>query len=381
MKICILADARSIHTRRWVEEFSKNGHLVYLISKMPHNEDYPENAKIYLLRKSCGIYIPIVSFAMNLIYDVIQAKRIMKKIKPDILHCHYVTEYGIIGALTGFHPLITSVWGSDVLIEPYQSHISRYIAVYALNRSDIITTTAKFMKSYIIGNFNLAKDKIIRIPWGIDTNIFCKGYENKVIALKKQLNIKADSPIILSNRSMSDHYAIESIINEIPYVLKINSESIFIFLRGYGPISFENKMKNLAKNMNISRNIIFISEKINSDEMAVYLNLADIFISVPKTDQFASSIMEGMGCGAIPIVRNIDVYKQYLENGKNAFLIDPEKPQELANSIIYCINHGELKMEFYMLNRRIIEEEENWIKNAKKMEDIYNKAITWSKSQ
>lgn len=59
-----------------------------------------------------------MSYVVNLLSAFVQVKMFIRKIKLGILHAHYVTDYGLIGALTNFHPLIVSVWGSDVLIAP-----------------------------------------------------------------------------------------------------------------------------------------------------------------------------------------------------------------------------------------------------------------------
>jgi len=109
--------------------------------------------------------------------------------------------------------------------------------------------------------------------------------------------------------------------------------------------------------------------------MAIYLNMADVFISIPKNDQFGSSVMEGMACGAIPIVSSIKVYYQYLKDEVNALFVDPNNPREIAEKIVYCIEHPEIKESFYAINIKIIAEKEDWNKNAKKMEKLYEKLL------
>lgn len=109
--------------------------------------------------------------------------------------------------------------------------------------------------------------------------------------------------------------------------------------------------------------------------MAVFLNASNAFISLPKTDQFASSIMEGMACGSIPILSNLSVYKQYLKDKENAFFVNPDDPEEIASAVNFCIDNPSIREEFYTINRRIIEEEEDWSNNAKKMEELFEALI------
>ena len=134
-------------------------------------------------------------------------------------------------------------------------------------------------------------------------------------------------------------------------------------------------MKSKARELGIIDNIRFISKNVNSREMASYLNIADMFISITKTDQFASSIMEGMACGVIPIVSKIEVYKQYLTDNINSLYVDPDDPAEIAEKINYCIEHPEIKEKFHKINRKIIEKEEDWNTNAGKMKNLYEKFV------
>ena len=137
----------------------------------------------------------------------------------------------------------------------------------------------------------------------------------------------------------------------------------------------KTKILEKAKKLGVADNIRFISRLLTPKEMAVYLNMADVLISIPKTDQFGSSIMEGMACGVIPIVSNIGVYKEYLTDGDTAFFAKPDNPEEISEKIIYCIEHPELKEKFYKINRKIIEEKEDWNKKAKKMEELYENLL------
>jgi len=374
MKICYLADAGSIHTQRWIKYFVVNGHEVHLISFRSLGDCNINGVKLYLLKR-LRPQIRIVSFPINLLFDVIQVKKLIKNINPDILHAHYVVSYGVLGALAGFHPFVVSPWGSDVLRAPKESKISGYILPIIFKKADIITTTAEFMREYLNNDFNIPKNKIIRIPWGIDLKVFHRGYEEEVKRFRESLGIGVSSSIIISNRHMNPQYEIQSIIDSIPYVTKIYPNVLFVFIRGSGSPDFENEMKVRAKKLGVINNTWFISRFIPPKEMAVLLNASDMFISIPKTDQFGSSIMEGMACGAIPIVSTIKVYEQYLEDGKNAFFANPESPEKIAEKIIYCIEHPEIKEKFYKINKEIIEKNEDWDRNAKKMEELYENLL------
>ncbi len=365
MKICFIGSARSIHVQRWVKWFVEKGHEVHLIT--------PSYAEIE------GVKIHKIggkdSSITNFVRKMFQTRQLVKKIKPDILHAHYVFGYGTFGAFANYHPFVVSAWGSDVLREHKESFIKRYVIKHALKKADMVTTTAKFMGKYLAKGFGLPENKIVRIPWGIDLKIFHRGYEEEVKKLREKLEIKDNSLVIISNRHLSPKYEIQTIIESAPYVIKKHSNMVFVFIRGYGEPTFEDKMRTIAEKLGIIKNIRFVSRFVSPEEMVVFLNMSDILISIPKTDQFASSVMEGMACGTIPVVSNIEAYKQYLKDEENAFFINPDDSKELTEKTIYCIEHPKIKERFYEINKKIIEENEDWSRNAIKMEELYAKII------
>jgi glycosyltransferase involved in cell wall biosynthesis len=371
MRICYIADAGSIHTHRWVRHFAEKGHEVHLISPTPFGDSNIEGVKLYVLKK-VRPQIRIISYVINLLLYMIQVKRLLKRVKPDILHTHYVMVYGFLGALTGFHPFVLSVWGSDVLVAPKNSKSARFQVKFALKRADFVSTTSQYLKVYLHEEFNLPDHKVVAIPWGIDLGIFHKGYETEVKELKLNLGMDDSNFVILSPRHLRSHYRIEHIIQTLPHILTRHPNVTLILLKGTAQEkAYESQIRNLMKELGVAENVRLIHEELKPEDMAVLYNTSGALISIPKSDQFASSIQEGMACGTIPIVADLEVYHQYLTDGENAFFVNPEDPSEIAQRMIYCIENPDIREKFYAVNRRIIEDNEDWNKNARKMEELY----------
>ena len=116
MKICYLADAKAMHIKRWAEYFSDRGYKVHLITLNPKTVGHFNNIKLHTIRKIGVLSTPISRF-LNLLPVLNRIKRLIKYVNPDILHAHSAGGYAWLGMLTGFHPLIVTPWGSDVLID------------------------------------------------------------------------------------------------------------------------------------------------------------------------------------------------------------------------------------------------------------------------
>lgn len=369
MNILFLANATKIHTVRWTDYFARRGHEVHVLSHLPFTGVTPQGVELHNLRLMP--IMPGISYPVNLVLGALQTRSLARRLGIDLLNAHYLSDFGAMASISGIHPFVASVWGSDVLKLNEDPLLMRYMTAFSMKVADMVTTTAIQTREYIIKTFNLPPEKVIRVPWGIDLGIFHRGYGDKVEMLRKSLGLDSGVPIILSNRTMSPIYAIDCIIDAIPEVLRKHPSAVFIFLRGYGTADYEKKINKRAKNLGIKGCIRILSHFVTSEEMAVFLNASFAFISLPRTDQFAASIMEGMACGTIPVLSDLIVYRQYLDDGRNALFVDPDDPEDIARALNFCLDNPHIREEFYAINRNIIEREEDWSRNAKKMEELY----------
>src|SRR5258708_23300187 len=96
MRICLLANASSPHSAKWVNYFCAKGHEVHVVSFEDPLGITPK-AVIHKLR---------TGKASNLRYFTVtdQLKSIVAKVQPDLLHAHYAAGYGILGRFAQFHP-------------------------------------------------------------------------------------------------------------------------------------------------------------------------------------------------------------------------------------------------------------------------------------
>ena len=135
MKIVYIANAGSVHFIRWYEYFINRGHEVYLISSSSAILEYKIDIKglktFYLPDfKSHNRKLNFIINTIRLPLILLKIRRIIKRIKPDILHAHQVYAEGFWAALTGFHPLIITPMGADVDTLTYQYNIYAKISKF-----------------------------------------------------------------------------------------------------------------------------------------------------------------------------------------------------------------------------------------------------------
>jgi glycosyltransferase involved in cell wall biosynthesis len=365
LRICYLANASSVHTNKWARFFVSKKHEVHVIS---FENAQIEDAAVHVLK--LPVLVKNATYPLK-IASVYRIQGLIKRIEPDILHAHFVTNYGLFGALCNFHPLVLTAWGSDVLVTPdarFLSKIKRFIAKFALSKADLITCDAEHMKD-AMKRLGVSPEKISLIHFGIDTKKFSPRQKNK--SLKARLGID-DSPTVVSLRNLNPLYDVESLVKSAPLVLKEIPETQFI-IAGEG--SEEEKLRRLAKSLGVADSVKFIGF-VQNDELPEYLNTIDVYVSTSLSDAgIAASTAEAMACGLPVIVTDVADNRKWVEDGVNGFVIQTKDPKSLAEKIIYLLKNEDIRKRFGKVSRKIIEEKNDYYKEMGKMEGIYEQLV------
>jgi glycosyltransferase involved in cell wall biosynthesis len=360
MKLCFLAGADSIHSKKWIQYFADKGHEIHWISFTPNYYGDIQNLRLYLVGK-----IPFKS--IDLLINILHVRNLIKKIKPDILHAHYAGKNGLIGAFSNFHPYILTPWGSDVLITA-KSKTKGFLVRFALNKSDLITCDADHIRNTLI-KFGIPSPKIRIVYFGVDTQNFCPGPKNEKLSNSLGLS---HYKIVISLRSLESIYDIETLIKASPIVLNAIPKTKFMIL---GKGSQEKYLMELSQELGVLENVHFVGMVLN-DELPQYLRLADVYVSTSLSDAgIAASTAEAMAVGLPVVTTNTGENEKWITNETNGYLIPVKNPQILAEKIIHLLKQENSKPLFAKNNRERIEERNNYYKEMAKMENMYRELI------
>ena len=229
MKICYIADAGSPHSLRWISYFAAAGHKIDWISTSRPEGVLPPNVGFYLIKDNKFKIFKITENARAV-------RRLVARINPDILHAHYAGVNGVLAWLAGFHPLVITAWGSDILISA-QKPLMRLLIAPALKSADLVTCDAFHLKDAII-RLGLPEQKIKIINFGVEANIFCPGPADA--ELQKKLGIE-NRPSIVSVRSLEPIYDISTLLRAAVIVIKKIPGARFV-IGGRGSCEAELKL-------------------------------------------------------------------------------------------------------------------------------------------
>jgi glycosyltransferase involved in cell wall biosynthesis len=299
-----------------------------------------------------------------LLFAPFKIRRLIKKIKPDIVHAHYVTQYGFCGAFSGFHPLVVSAWGSDIATFPEKSKIHRFLVRYVLRRTDLFHVQDPLSKKRV-EELGAKDNKIKVIPWGVDLTKF--SIDKKSEKWRKKLQ-KLPGPIIIIIRDVEKRFA-DALANVIGIVTKNIPEVNFVIVKS-------NELKNKIKS---NKNVQFI-DWIPYSELPLYLANSDIFIDPyypERPDEightYGMALLEAMASGVPTLVAERPTVTMLQGNDKWYFgsTYERDNPDDLAEKIFKLLENKKEQGEIKEKNIEILNDKFDCMVNMGEIEKLY----------
>jgi glycosyltransferase involved in cell wall biosynthesis len=350
-KICFLADADSIHTRKWVNYFSDFNNEIYLISMRDTKYKYNENVKTFIVT-------PPFANKLSYFFIVNKIKNLIKKIKPDILHSHYATSYGLFGRISEYHPFIVSVWGSDVYDFPNSNGFNAKLLKYILNGTDAVCSTSLDMANEIRKYYKSEKDITIT-PFGVDINKFI---EKAPILQKNYITIG-----VIKN--LNKIYGIDYLVNAFSILGKETNKDIRLMIVGDG-VEREN-LKNLCIELNIENKVTFTG-KIDNVKVPEYINMMDVVCIPSLRESFGVAAVEACACGRPVVSTNVGGLTEIVFDDFNGYTVEPKNSSLLKEKLKILIEDENKMREFSVNARKVVEDKYNWTHNAETMKKLYD---------
>ena len=119
LRILGVGDAKSRHFARWATRLAERGHEVHIASsRVNPREGELDGLQVHQFQDLDLLSrVPLVRryrFAPAL-------ARLAQRVRPDVVHSHYLLPYGYWTERAGLEPLVVSPWGKDAIVDAWNS--------------------------------------------------------------------------------------------------------------------------------------------------------------------------------------------------------------------------------------------------------------------
>ena len=375
LRIAVLGDFDGVHTRSWLRWFVERGHDVHAISYYPPRTPL-DGVTLHVLRHRTATATPksgapnaelggsvprgMMRLAHGLRYRAAGLQRVVRAIRPDVFHGHFLVEHGFYGALAGFHPYVVTAWGSDVLVEPQRDPVSKLIAKWTLGRADLVTSNNAFMADRIVA-LAAARSKVHVITLGADRFFL----ERRAESVNVRMTDLPHAPTVLSTRAHEPLYNTGEIIDAYERVVRAKPGVRLVVAHG-GSQSAE-----LSRRAASSAGRIEFVGFVDRESLRDAMTEAHVFVSVPSSDGTSAALLQAMAAGCFPIVSDLPTQRELIEDGVNGFRVPLHRPEILAERIERALAQPELRRAAAERNRAIVEHRGLNENEMAKMEALY----------
>lgn len=255
IKVLLLSDINTSHTLKWVTALRKENvsvEVFSLASPKPTLQESLKDIPIFCETFDHSYFTKDETNLKKLFYlkSFFRLKQLIKKRKPAILHAHYASSYGLLGAIVGFRPFIVSVWGSDVFDFPKKSFIHKVIIKYIFRKADKILSTSNIMA---METNRYTQKKIEVTSFGVDTEKFRPG---------KYKNLFSKEAIVTGTvKALEKKYGIVYLLKSFA-IVKTKHPDLLMKLLIVGGGTEEKQLKELAVRLKIESDTIFTGKSI-----------------------------------------------------------------------------------------------------------------------
>jgi len=310
------------------------------------------------------------SYLMRLETYAARAARIIAHVQPDLTWGSFLTNSGYIAARTGFRPLLTEAQGDDVLIRPTQSMIMKMILRHTIRKSDHILSPA----NCITDNLRLyaghsIDHKVTSLPVGVNLQVFSPDPTSRN-RVRQRLGWLAN-PILIMTRFFEPIYGIEYFIDALPRVLDCHPE-VRVIIVGDG--SLENELRERVSRLGLNEYLFFAGRIDHPDEMAAYLNGADVYVSSSLSDGSSCALREAMACALPVVVSDAPGNLEWVADPFNGSVVPRRDAPALAAALISILGQESRWKEMGRQNRKVAYQAD-WERNLTRIENICNSLI------
>lgn len=353
MNILYFAGPESVHTQRWINHFAETysdpwDKVNLAVWSPPAKEDAEK------IHPTVGIH------------QITNPKGLLRlvKIKPQVIHGHYISHYGILAAMyrkiAGKGKLILTAWGSDIL--KGRGGCRKWLTRWALTQADVVTCDANHMAKALT-NTSTNIDKIKIVNFGTDTHTYAPTDVNT--NAHTNVNTYAHIPIIISLRAHKPLYDVESLLEAAAATLKTHEARFTI--AGDGPL--RPTLVQRATELGISKQVEFTGN-IPSKDIPHKLREADIYVNTSPSDAgLAASTAEAMACELPVVTTDFGDNTGWVQHA--GILYPAHNTEQLAAAIKELIEHPYRRRRYGKIGRRIIQRRNNHRKEMDKMIKIH----------
>lgn len=288
---------------------------------------------------------------------VASVRRLVRALRPDLLHAHYLTSYGLLGALSGFHPFVASAWGSDVTAGAARSPALRAAVRLALRHADAICATSNALAA-LTRPFAPAGATIHLTPFGIDCRLF----------RPPDAASPATPPCIGSVRALERIYGLDLVLLA---AARLRGRFPTLRVRLVGTGRERGRLADLAERLGLACAVDWRG-RVPREALPRELAAMHAFAAPSRVPEaFGVALLEAQACGVPVVASAVGGLPEVVADGATGYTVPPEDVGALSERLADILGDDDHRRAMAGAARGYVLTHYEWGENAARMVRLY----------
>jgi glycosyltransferase involved in cell wall biosynthesis len=278
-------------------------------------------------------------------------ERLAERIRPDIVHSHYLLPYGYWTARAGLEPLVVSPWGKDAIVDAWSSPRAEQRARTAIAPGRAL--------AYVV-NSQALEDAAVRL--GADPNRFHRilwharidRYSPELASRERwrALGWPDDAIVCLSLRNFRPYTNLDVLLRAFAAARQEMPELRLFSSAGGGWT--RSKFDRLASRLGLEPYMAV--QDVPAAELPAVTASADFAVTLADVDSSPASLLESMASGLPLVVGRAPSMEEWILQGEGGELVDRHDADAVAAAILRVARDPELRRRYGARNLREVHE-------------------------
>jgi glycosyltransferase involved in cell wall biosynthesis len=373
MRIALVADPTSPHTRAWVEALAAAGDEIALFSphRLAPGSDLPATITAPLFRSrplasepARAETPPRAPADPHQLRTMTRALRLMPafrrwlgETRPDLLLALRLQPEGYLAVMGGFRPWVLVSWGQDVLRFAHAHPFHRLWSGRAVRSADLLVgeTDAVVAALRALG---APAERCRKGMTGIDVGYWRPPDEAVTPLATLRSAFPGDTlwiaalergrPLILSPRAVAANGHQRELVTA---VARLADTAPILVQVGTGDPFERAYCRDLARELGLTERYFDLGP-VAREVLRAFCAQAAVVCSLWAPDGMSQTLLECMAVGGLPLAADLPGNREWIEHGVNGLLVDPRRPEVIAEALAAALQGRPPAAQARAMNRR-----------------------------
>jgi glycosyltransferase involved in cell wall biosynthesis len=345
LRIFGVGDAKSRHFARWATRLAERGHEVHVASgRVNPREGELDGLHVHQFQE----LDPLLGVPFIRRFRMAPAlARLARRIRPDVVHSHYLLPYGYWTARAGLEPLVVSPWGKDAIVDAWESREAEERARIGLapGRALAYVVNSQALEDSAV-RLGADRAKFHRIFWHARIDGYSPDFADR--SRWRKLGWPEDAVVCLSLRNFRPYTNLDVLLRAFADARKEVPELRLFSSAGGGWTRSE--FEQLASELGLEPYMAV--QDVPAAELPAVTASADFAVTLADVDSSPASLLETMASGVPLVVGRAPSMEEWVQQGDGGEVVERRDVEAVTTAILRLARDPELRRRYGERNLR-----------------------------